>query len=767
MLAVAAMTIAGTAHAQVTLNFANADIGQVARALGAATGHTIIVDPRVKGTLNLIAERPVSEEEALKAMQAALRMQGFALVNDHGLLKVVTEADAKLQGVPTYVGNVVQARGDQVVTQVFTLRNESATNLLPILRPLISPNNTIAAYASNNTLVVTDYADNVRRIASIIAGVDRAAAQTIEIVPLANANAIDVAASAQKLLDPGAIGATDASLKVSVSADVRTNSVILRASNATRMEMAKRLVTSLDAPTREPGNIHVIPLKNASAVALAKTLRGMLGQGGSDSGADSGTGAKTSSLFGSDQNRGSGSGGLGSSSSSGLSGSVPPLPGGTGSSNNSALLGGSSTGDARSSSNASNDDNNPAGGMIQADAATNSLIVTASDPVYRNLRNVIDQLDARRAQIYIESLIAEVTTTNGAQLGIQWMGGALSSNGNGVVGGSSFNGSNSTGIVNLSAALAAAQGSTAAESAITNGVVATPTVQNGLNIGVLHRFGNILGVGGLLQALGTNDDVNVLSTPNLLTLDNEEAQIIVGQNVPFVSGSYATPSTSSTTLTAFNTYDRKDVGIMLHIKPQISQDGLIKLQIYQEDSSIVNGTGTQGGGYTINKRALQSTVLADNGQIVVLGGLLQDSYLNSNSKVPLLGDLPWIGNLFRTENKSRKKTNLMVFLRPVIVRDAQTSQEISQSRYDYMQQQSANYMSDNRLIRDSVTPLMPPSPDAVATTPGTVPQVPPPLIEPTVSRAPAPPAPVAPAAPPTLMSPNRDGGVPGFDGDRP
>ncbi|HKT92335.1 MAG TPA: secretin N-terminal domain-containing protein, partial [Paraburkholderia sp.] len=257
-LLVSGLITAQLAYAQVTLNFVNADIDQVAKAIGAATGKTIIVDPRVKGQLNLVSENPVPEDQALKTLQSALRMQGFALVQDHGVLKVVPEADAKLQGVPTYVGNAPTARGDQVVTQVFTLRHESANNLLPVLRPLISPNNTIAAYPANNTLIVTDYADNVRRIASIIAGVDSAAGQQVQVVPLHNANALDIAPQIAKMLDPGAIGASDPSLKVSVIADPRTNALMLRASNAQRLASAVQLSKQLDAPTSMPGNIHVV-----------------------------------------------------------------------------------------------------------------------------------------------------------------------------------------------------------------------------------------------------------------------------------------------------------------------------------------------------------------------------------------------------------------------------------------------------------------------------------------------------------------------------
>src|SRR6201991_1285466 len=290
-LVLAGLLATQVAYAQVTLNFVNADIDQVAKAIGAATGKTIIVDPRVKGQLNLVSENPVPEDQAVKTLQAALRMQGFSLVQDHGVLKVVPEADAKLQGVPTYVGNAPTARGDQVVTQVFQLRNESANNLLPILRPLISPNNTIAAYPANNTLVVTDYADNVRRLAQIIAGVDTAAGQQVVVVPLKNANALDVAQQLTKALDPGSIGSTDATLKVSVQPDPRTNSLILRASNGARLNAAKTLAKELDAPTAEPGNMHVVQLRNADAVKLAKTLRGMLGKGG-DSSSSGGAGGR-------------------------------------------------------------------------------------------------------------------------------------------------------------------------------------------------------------------------------------------------------------------------------------------------------------------------------------------------------------------------------------------------------------------------------------------------------------------------------------------
>ncbi|WP_322010810.1 type II secretion system secretin GspD [Paraburkholderia sp. J12] len=697
-LLVSGLISAQLAHAQVTLNFVNADIDQVARAIGAATGKTIIVDPRVKGQLNLVSENPVPEDQALKTLQSALRMQGFALVQDHGVLKVVPEADAKLQGVPTYVGNAPVARGDQVVTQVFVLKNESANNLLPVLRPLISPNNTIAAYPSNNTLVVTDYADNVRRIASIIAGVDTAAGQQVQVVPLHNANALDIAPQISKMLDPGAIGASDPSLKVSVVADPRTNSLMLRASNAQRLAAATQLAKQLDAPTSMPGNIHVVPLRNADAVQLAKTLRGMLGKGGNDS-------SSSSNSADSFNQNGSGGGGGGGGTSTGMAG-TPPLPnslgGGSSSSSSNPLSGGTSSGgnEAPFSSDKDKGDDNSGGGMIQADAPTNSLIITAPDPVYRNLRAVIDQLDARRAQVYIEALIVELNSNTNANLGIQWQIGTGS-----LLAGTNLAAGSGNNIVNLTAA--AATGGLAGALATAN-----PALQQGLNVGWVHNIFGVQGLGALLQALSQSADANVLSTPNLITLDNQEAKIVVGTNVPIQTGSYSN-LTSGTTGTAFNTYDRVDVGLTLHIKPQITDGGILKLQLYTEDSAIVNGTtnvSTNPAGPDFTKRSIQSTVLADNGEIIVLGGLMQDNYQVSNSKVPLLGDIPWLGQLFRSENKTRSKTNLMVFLRPVIINDRNTAQAVTANRYDYIQGVTGAYQSDNNLIKDKDDPVVPPMP---------------------------------------------------------
>ncbi|MFT0174418.1 type II secretion system secretin GspD [Paraburkholderia mimosarum] len=704
-LLLAGLITAQSARAQVTLNFVDAQIDQVAKAIGAATGKTIIVDPRVTGQINVVSENPVPEDQALKTLQSALRMQGFALVQDHGVLKVVPEADAKLQGVPTYVGNAPTARGDQVVTQVFTLRHESANNLLPVLRPLISPNNTIAAYPSNNTLIVTDYADNVRRIASIIAGVDSAAGQQVQVVPLHNANALDIAPQIAKMLDPGAIGASDPPLKVSAIADPRTNSLMLRASNTQRLASAVQLSKQLDAPTSMPGNIHVVPLSNADATQLAKTLRGMLGKGGNETPSSSSPG--NAGGF----NQTSSGGGL----STGTSG-TPPLPNSLGGSSSlgSSMSGGGAYGGGGSNeaqhfgSEKDKGEENQPGGMIQADAATNSLIVTAPDAVYRNLRSVINQLDARRAQVYIEALIVELNSNTNANLGIQWQvaNGNLYANTNLAAG-------SGNSIINLTAAAAADAASGGLASAL-----GAPNLQQGLNVGWIKNIFGVRGLGALLQALSRSTDANVLSTPNLITLDNEEAQIMVGSNVPIPTGNYASlSSTSGTNPTTFNTVDRFDVGLSLDIKPQITEGGLLKLQLVTVDSAVIGGTtsvATNPNGPTFSKRSIQSTVLADDGEIIVLGGLMQDNYEVSNTKVPLLGDIPWLGQLFRSENKTRSKTNLLVFLRPVIVKDRATATALMQNRYDYIQGVQGAYRPDNNLIKDNDDPVVPPMPTGPA-----------------------------------------------------
>ncbi len=637
----------------VTLNFANAEIESVARTMAVITGRNVVVDPRVKGVMTLSTENPVPPAVAYSQFLSALRLQGFAVVESGGLDKVVPEADAKLQPGPVAIsagngegstaGNV--ATGSQIATQIFKLNFENAANLVPVLRPLISPNNTINLNPGNNSLVVTDYADNLRRIGRIIAAMDVSNATDVEIIPLKYAIAADLVPLLAKLIDSGsssgaapAAGQTDSSFKTTLLAEPRSNAVILRAANPARVALVKSLVRKLDQPTLsgsngDAGNIYVVYLKNADATKLATTLRAAMGgEAKASSGSNTGSSLSPSSTA--------------STSSSTTSSSS--------SSTSTAALSGTTS-------------NQPStGGQIQADPSTNALIITAPEPQYRQLRAVIDKLDGRRAQVLVESLIVEVSSNKAAEFGIQWQG-VL-----GNVGlGTNF-GSGSSNLATLATAIATGSTST--------------TLANGLNLGVASKVGGTYVLGALARLMDTTGTGNVLSTPNLLTLDNEEAKIVIGQNVPFVTGTYTTNSSTGTS-NPFQTVERKDVGLTLRVRPQINENGTVKMAIYQEVSNVDASTKSNTNGPTTNKRSIESNVLVDDGSIVVLGGLLQDDYSGSTEKVPGLGDVPFLGNLFKSETRTRNKTNLMVFLRPIVVRDAHTSDALALDRYDLMRVQ--------------------------------------------------------------------------------
>ncbi len=687
----------------VTLNFANAEIEAVARTMATITGRNVVVDPRVKGQLTLITERAVTPAAAFQQFLAALRLQGFTVVESAGLYKVVPEADAKLQGgsVSVSQGGAAGPGGGQIVTQIFKLNYENAANLVPVLRPLISPNNTINVNPGNNSLVITDYADNLQRLARIVAAMDVANASDVEIIPLKNAVATDLAPLVARLIDGGsaaapaaAQGQTDTSFKTTLLAEPRSNALILRAANPARVAQVRALVDKLDQPpvpgsSAASGNIHVVYLKNADATKLATTLRAAMAAAGGGSGAASSPSSSVSS------------GGLSASANSGLIGNT---------SSNAGLNGGASSGlgmgmgmsmGMGAGSGSSTSSNQPStGGQIQADPTTNSLIITAPEPQYRQLRAVIDKLDGRRAQVLVESLIVEVSTNKLAEFGIQWQS-VIGNRGDGVVGAIGTNSSTSgANIIGLTAGIL--QGGTAAAAAAAG-------LGGGLNLTLAPRVNGQYYLGALANFLQNSGDANVLSTPNLMTLDNEEAKIVIGNNVPFPTGSYANTGGNTGAVNPFTTVERKDVGLMLRVRPQINENGTVKMAIYQEVSKIDSATLKDPNGPTTSKRSIESNVLVDDGSIIVLGGLLEDSYSQAEDKVPLIGDIPVLGNLFRSENRSRKKTNLLVFLRPVVVRDAAASDALMLDRYDSIRalQQATQPAASAVLQSVSGAPVLP------------------------------------------------------------
>jgi len=635
----------------VTLNFVNADIEGVVKAVSEITGKNFVLDPRVKGTINIVSAKPMSRALVYEVFLSALRTQGFAAVEAQGRVVIVPEIDAKLhQSAASGAQDRGRASGDTVQTRVFKLQYESAAQLVPLLRPLIAANNTINAYPNNNTLVITDYASNLARIERIIESIDQPTGTDPIMIPLKYASALDVAQTINRLFAESAQNqaSPDASLRFAVTVDARSNSILARSGDPSRLARVRQLVAMLDSPTSAAGNIHVIYLKNAEAVKLAEILRAIY-TGEAAAGQTRAAAAPATAPLGQAQ---------------------PQAPAGA---------------------------STP--GIIQADAATNSIIITAPDAIYNNLRAALEKLDVRRAQVYVEALIAEVTADKVGEFGVQWQ----DLTGLGKTSAQMFGGSNF-----------GAQGGGANILGISQNPL---TAGQGLNVGVIKGTisvggAQILNIGLLIRALQTDTNANILATPTLLTLDNEEAKIVIGQNVPFITGSYAV-SAAATTPTPFQTIDRKDVGLTLRIKPQISEGGTVRLQIFQEVSSVVPASSASTSGVTTNKRSVESTVLVNDGQIVVIGGLIQDEVTDTLSKIPLLGDLPLIGGLFKYNNRERKKTNLMVFLRPTLLRSAQHADSITNDRYDYIMGEQLKGRPATDMVPDFGALTLPPRQSAV------------------------------------------------------
>ena len=696
------------ASAPVTVNFVNADIEAVTRAMAVMIERQIIVDPRVKGTITVYSEQPIPVREAYLNYLAALRGLGFTLVDAAGLLKVVPEADAKLQAATVEVG-APATRGDQVLTQIFKLSHENPNNLVAVLRPLISPNNTINANPGNNTLVITDYADNLQRIGRIIAALDTPGATDVEVIPIVNGVASDMAAIIQRLGD-GAVAGAPAPGAASggpftVLVDPRANALIVRAANPVRMASLRALIQRLDMVqpgAGAAGNIWVVPLKNADSTKLATVLRAAFtpGAGATVGGIAAATGQQQFTQQPGQGVAGTGTGAGSTAATSPLSPSAQPTT----------------------------------GGFIQADPASNSLIITAPAPLYRQVRAMIEQLDTRRAQIYIESLIVEVSGDNAADFGFQWQG-LIGQNGDkyGLFAGTNSPTTGGPSIIDLTKTVAG---------------TGTTLPGEGLNIGLLRNYGGTYALAAIARMLQSNSNTNVVSTPNLITLDNEEAKIIVGSNVPFITGQFTNTGVGATT-SPFQTIERKDVGITLRIRPQVGEGGAVRMTIFQEQSAVSDkvAPGTSNAGPSTDKRSIESTVVVDDGAILVLGGLIQDKFSQNVSKVPLLGDIPYLGALFRSESRSRTRTNLMVFLRPVVMRDVDSATKLSLDRYDFIRarQQEAKPVP-SAILQNNDTPMVPPAyvpPAPVPASAASSPTVPPPVYVP----PPPPPAGAAPSPP--------------------
>lgn len=641
---------------KVMLNFVNVDIESVAKAVGQISGRNFLVDPRVKGTVNIVSSSVVPRDMVYDVFLSALRLQGFTAVEADGVTKLIPEADAKFQSSVT--SDVGKARGNKLVTHVFTMKHDSAAvQIVPVLRPLISPIGTITSYSPSRSLVITDYADNIKRLQKVIESVDQPGNLSLEIIPLHRASAVEVVQTIRVLLGESS---SELGQKTILLPDLRSNSLLVRADSDVRLAQIKEFAAKLDKGADMPGTVHVVLIKNAEAVKLAETLKNIISTiplGGGSSPAIPAAGAEAKPVSAAAANGG------------GASGSVLVAN----------------------------------GISIQAETSMNALIITAPDAIFNNLRAVIDILDTRRSQVYVEALVVELNSDKAAEFGVQWqnLGGFSGGGRKAIVGGSNFGGSGQNIIA-----------------AATN----LATLGRGLSIGVMNGTVRVPGVGAggaaqeitslgvLARMLESTGSANILSTPNLMTIDNEEAKLSVGQNIPIVTGNYTQALGAATS--PFQTIERKDIGLLLKIKPQISDGGAIRMRIYQEVSSVVaasDSTLAAAQGVTTNKRSVDTNVLVDDGEIIVIGGLIQDNFQNQRDQVPFLGDIPLLGGLFRYDTKRHIKTNLMVFIRPTVIKNIAGYNAVTTDQYQAIRaEQSGQVPKNSVLLPDERGAVIPP-----------------------------------------------------------
>ena len=634
------------------INLRDADLTAFINEVADITGKNFAVDPRVRGNVTVISNKPLTRDEVYDLFLGVLNVNGVVAIPSGNTIKLVPDSNVKNAGLPYDMRN--RARGDQVVTRVIWVENTNPNDLIPALRPLMPQFASLAAVPGTNALIVSDRAANIAQLETIIRNLDGTGQNDVEAITLQNSQAEEMVGLLESISSTGASKDVTGS-RVRIIADARTNRILIKGDTGTRKRI-RNMIETLDIPSADRlGGLKVFRLKYASAKSLAEILQGLV-SGQAVNSSQSKTGSNS-----------------GSSSSTGLN----SLIGGSASQSNTTGSNNAASGSSinLNSSNNSNNQNsitsfNNNGVSIIADSAQNALVVKAEPQLMREIESAIQQLDIRREQVLIEAAIIEVSGDDADQLGIQWALGDLSS-GIGLI---SFS--------NVGASLASiaagylSNGSTGAASAIASG-------SNG-GSGATLALGNFSNsrkaYGALIQALKTNTKSNLLSTPSIVTMDNEEPYIVVGRNVPFVTGSVSTTSTG--VANPYTTVERKDVGVTLKVIPHIGENGTVRLEVEQEVSAVQDkGQATD---LITSKRAIKTSVLAEHGQTVVLGGLISDNRTLSRQGLPGLSSIPYVGRLFRADSNSNEKRNLLVFIHPTIVGDANDVRRISQQRYNQL-----------------------------------------------------------------------------------
>ena len=636
------LTVAVPAMAQeqatITPNYKDADLSQIIQAVSEVTGKNFIIDPRVNAKVTMLSSTPMSPQAFYEAFLSVLQVYGYVAVPTGKVIKIIPNTDAR-QLPSNDLPNSVSSSSDEIVTQIITMKNVNAAQLVPLLRPLIPQYGHLAAYPGANMLIISDRANNVNRIVRIIRRMDEAGDDPVEVVMLQNASANELVRLVNQLYQAqGGEGGGGASVKM--VADERTNSILISGEKAQRLRL-KALIVNLDTPLESGGDTQVRYLRYADAEKIAEKLKGQA-----------------------------------------------------------AATAKAQAGGASGAAGASNLD---ASATIWADPATNALIITAPPKIMKSLMTVIDKLDIRRLQVEVEAIIVEVDANKSSNLGVQW---AVYGQGNSAVPGAVSNLPTSGGasIVNLIAAAASGSASSITSSALGTGAT--------LAVG---RYNKTSGTNfaAILQALRSDGSSNIISTPSILTMDNQEAEVKVTQDVPLITGSYASTTTSTTnSVNPFQTIQRQELGTILKVTPQINLGDSVMLKIEQEDSSP--GAKLQDSAdISTNKRSIKTTVLIEDGGIVVLGGLISDTVSESQSRVPFLGRIPLLGELFKSRSGSRQKKNLMVFIRPKILRDGNETAVATGEKYNFMRDQQHDQGKGITLLpgeRQPVLPKLPPAP---------------------------------------------------------
>ncbi len=667
----------------ITPNYKDADLTQIIQAVAEVTGKNFIVDPRVNAKVTMLSATPMSPEAFYEAFLAVLQVYGYVAVPAGRVIKIIPNTDAR-QLPSIDLPNNVSSTSDEIVTQIITMKNISAAQLVPLLRPLIPQQGHLAAYPSGNMLIISDRASNVSRIMKIIQRMDESGDEPVEVISLHNASATELVRTVNQLSQGQA--AEGAGAPVKIVADERTNSILISGEKSLRLRI-KALILNLDTPLQAGGDTQVRYLRYADAEKIADKLKG---QATASAKAQAGP----------------------------QSGAAPA-----------AASGGA---------------NVDASVTIWADVATNALIMTGPPKIMKSLMAVIDKLDIRRAQVQVEAIIVEVDVNKSANIGVQWLLDGGSSYGYGV---SNLPGSG-TSIVSLAeAVVGATSGSSTSTSSLTSSTVGTGATF------ALGTYNSSTGKGfaALIQALRSDGSSNIISTPSLITMNNEEAEVKVTQEIPLITGSYSNSTTSTSgTTTPFTTIQREEVGTILKVTPHINEGNSVQLKIEQEDSSP-GAKLTDSADISTNKRSIKTTVLIEDGGTVVLGGLMSDTVTQSEDRIPGLGALPLVGNLFKSRSGSRQKKNLLVFIRPKILRDADATESISEAKYDETRQNEKALTKGKIPLlpgeKQPVIPVIPPrsalpppSPPAITNPQGATPNPPPPAnsAPPPANSAPSP-----------------------------